>query len=81
LGNAIGRILWGASFDRLPSATAIQVNLICQAVILLCARWILQSSTGLLVFALLTGFNYGGVLVIYASSAARAWGNRHVGQV
>ncbi len=81
LANAIGRITWGIIFDRLRSTTAIQANLICQAVVLSGSQWILQSNAGLMVFALLTGFNYGGVLVIYASSAARAWGNNHVGQV
>jgi OFA family oxalate/formate antiporter-like MFS transporter len=35
---------------------------------------------GLLAFAFMTGFNYGGVLVVYASSAARNWGAERVGQ-
>jgi OFA family oxalate/formate antiporter-like MFS transporter len=42
---------------------------------------LLRSLEGYFAFALLTGFNYGGVLVIYASSAARLWGREHVGQI
>ena len=44
-------------------------------------HWMLQSGTGLLAFAFLTGFNYGGILVLYASSAARIWGSERVGPV
>ena len=79
--NALGRLTWGFVFDRLPSATAIQANLFAQAAVLVGGPWVLRSETGLLVFSLLTGFNYGGVLVVYASSAARIWGNERVGSV
>jgi len=79
--NALGRILWGACFDRLPPSGVLRANLLCQAAVLPCGAWILRSETGLLLFACLTGLNYGGVLVIYASSAARVWGNENVGQV
>ena len=80
LANAAGRVCWGALFDRLPSATMIRSNLFCQAAVLLMSVLILRSESGLWLFALLTGFNYGGVLVIYASSAARIWGTANVGQ-
>ena len=80
VANAFGRITWGLIFDRVKSAAAIQANLICQAVVLLSASLILQSTMGLLAFAFMTGFNYGGVLVVYASSAARNWGAERVAQ-
>ena len=80
LANAGGRIGWGWAFDRLTSVTMIRTNLLCQAAVLFTAPLILNSHAGLLVFAVLTGFNYGGVLVIYASSAARIWGTANVGQ-
>ena len=41
----------------------------------------LGSAAGFWTVAVLTGFNYGGVLVIYVSSAARCWGAERVGQV
>ena len=81
LANAGGRIGWGMLFDRWSPIKMIQANLLAQAGLLLTSPLILRSGTGLLLFAALTGFNYGGVLVIYASSAARLWGKTNVGQV
>ncbi|MBP1648691.1 MAG: major facilitator superfamily 1, partial [Bacteroidetes bacterium] len=73
--------LWGAIFDRLRSSTAVRANLLLQSAVAGSGIWLLRSEEGFLAFALLTGFNYGGVLVIYASSVARLWGGEHVGQV
>ncbi len=81
LANAAGRVIWGALFDRIRSATAIQANLLCQASILVLAPFMLDSVIGFWTVAALTGFNYGGVLVIYVSSASRSWGADNVGQV
>lgn len=81
LANATGRIVWGMVFDRVQSATAIQANLILQAIVLLAAPVMLHSASGFWLFALLTGFNYGGVLVIYVSSASRCWGADRVSQI
>ncbi|EKD36610.1 MAG: major facilitator superfamily mfs_1, partial [uncultured bacterium] len=81
LANAAGRIVWGIIFDRVGSATAVQANLFCQALVLLAAPTMLGSPLGFWAVAVLTGFNYGGVLVIYVSSAARCWGAKRVGQV
>lgn len=81
LANALGRVSWGVIFDRLNSATAIELNLIFQALVLFCAYFLLRSDTGLLIFAALTGFNYGGVLTLYVSTVARIWGRHAVGKV
>ncbi len=81
LANATGRIVWGMIFDRVQSATAIQTNLLFQAFVLLAAPLMLHSATGFWLFAILTGFNYGGVLVIYVASAARCWGADRVSQI
>ena len=81
VANALGRIAWGVVFDRVMASTIIQANLVCQAALLFCSFFILRSETGLLVFAFISGFNFGGVLVLYASTTARIWGIRHVGQV
>jgi OFA family oxalate/formate antiporter-like MFS transporter len=40
-----------------------------------------MGSAGLLLFAVVAGFNYGGILVLYAACAARIWGAENVGQV
>lgn len=81
LANALGRVTWGALFDRLTAMRMLQANLLFQAGLLLTAPLILTGATGLLIFAALAGFNYGGILVLYASSAARTWGSENVGQV
>jgi len=81
LSNATGRIVWGMVFDRVQSATAIQANLFLQALVLLAAPAMLDSALGFWFVALFTGFNYGGVLVIYVASASRCWGAERVSQV
>ncbi|KAB2891341.1 MAG: OFA family MFS transporter [Desulfobulbaceae bacterium] len=81
LANALGRVIWGFVADRLQPLTAIRLNLAAQALALFCSQLILAGDDGLLLFALLTGFNYGGVLVLYAATVAGTWGYRHVGQV
>jgi MFS transporter, OFA family, oxalate/formate antiporter len=81
LANAAGRVIWGAIFDRVQAAAVIQANLICQAAVLAAAPLLTQSAWGFWGFALVTGFNYGGVLVIYVSSAARSWGSGHISRV
>ncbi len=80
-GNAAGRLAWGFAFDRLRLALALTTNLVFQAIVLLSSFWLLGTGGGFLSFAFLTGFNYGGVLVLYASSTARIWGAEHFGQV
>ncbi len=79
--NALGRVVWGGLFDRLAAVRMLQINLLLQAILLLCAPFILVGVAGLLLFAAVAGFNYGGILVLYASSAARIWGAENVGQV
>lgn len=81
LCNAAGRVIWGTIFDRISAASAIQANLICQAAVLASAPLLAASAPGFWAFAMLTGFNYGGVLVIYVSSAARTWGSDHVSRI
>ena len=81
IANAAGRIVWGTIFDRIDSRSAIQFNLYLQALTLFSAPLLLNSTSGFYTLALLTGFNYGGVLVIYVSSASRIWGSENVGQV
>lgn len=81
LANAAGRIAWGWLFDRLRGGYTVSVNLLLQAAVFLSAPWILGSDSGLILFAALSGFNYGGVLVLYASSVAHRWGSESVGQV
>ena len=81
LANAAGRIAWGWFFDRFRGGFTVNANLLFQATVFLLAPWTLVSERGLILFAVLSGFNYGGVLVLYASSVAHRWGNDAVGRV
>jgi len=81
IANAAGRVIWGSIFDRCDSRKMIQINLLSQAVLLFLSPFILTSATGLQIFAIFSGFNYGGVLVIYAGSVARIWGADKVGSI
>ena len=81
VANAIGRVAWGFIFDRIRPERAIQANLSAQALVLIAHPLFLRSPHGIEAFALLTGFNYGGILVLYASTIARVWGIERVSQV
>ena len=81
LANAAGRIIWGWVFDRGRSTAILQANLLLQAGVLLLHTWLLRSKTGLMLFAVLSGFNYGGILVLYASAAAETWGSERISQI
>ena len=81
LANAAGRITWGWIFDRSRSMVVLKVNLLLQAVLLILNTAILRSEAGLTFFAILSGFNYGGILVLYASAAAETWGSERLSQV
>lgn len=82
LANAAGRIVWGAIFDRVSRPIrALQANLILQAAVLFASLALLRSEFGLWIIAAAAGFNYGGVLVLYASSVASRWGAERVGHI
>ncbi len=81
IGNAVGRVSWGFIFDRLLQTGAIRVNLLSQAVALFVSPWLVRTPQGLLIFAAIAGFNYGGVLVLYASATAHRWGAERVGSI
>jgi OFA family oxalate/formate antiporter-like MFS transporter len=81
LANAAGRVVWGGLFDRMGTVQVIIINLLAQAGILFLTPFILTSGAGLQLFAIVTGFNYGGVLVIYAGSVAKIWGAQRVASI
>lgn len=81
LANAAGRIIWGWLFDRSRSIWILQSNLWLQAGLLMAHGWVLRSETGLVTFAVLSGFNYGGILVLYALAAAEKWGSHRLSQI
>ncbi len=81
LANALGRVSWGWIFDRTATPLALRVNLGAQALTLAAAPWLARSQSGFWALAVATGFNYGGVLVLYAAATARRWGAEGVGRL
>lgn len=81
MANAAGRIIWGGIFDRCRSTVVLQANLLLQAALLSLHTLILRSEIGLAGFAVFAGFNYGGILVLYASAAAERWGSERLSQI
>lgn len=81
MANAAGRILWGWTFDHVRSVRILQANLLLQALLLAVHTRLLTSEAGLIAFAAAAGFNYGGILVLYASAAAERWGGERLSQV
>ena len=81
VANAAGRIGWGACMDKMRTSLTLRANLLLQALTLFLSPVLLKSASGLLVVAGVCGFNYGGVLVLYAASTARIWGAQAVGRV
>jgi OFA family oxalate/formate antiporter-like MFS transporter len=81
VANALGRLVWGFLFDRMNAAGAIRLNLLLQALVLTGGLLFISGQFWFLAFAVMAGFNYGGVLVLYASTTARLWGTEHVGEV
>jgi OFA family oxalate/formate antiporter-like MFS transporter len=81
VANGVGRIVWGYVADRVTVTWAVIANLFFQSTVFGLSAFLLEGRYGIVAFALLTGFNYGGVLVVYASSVARLWGAERVGQV
>lgn len=81
LTNALGRIVWGFIFDRSDPSRIIQLNLIAQAGVMVILPWLIHENGAMLALAILSGFNYGGVLVIYAASVSHVWGAAQVGRV
>jgi OFA family oxalate/formate antiporter-like MFS transporter len=62
-------------------SSAIRWNLLAQAAVLSGVAFLVRDLPSLLAGAALAGFNYGGVLVLYASTVARRWGLQNMGHV
>lgn len=80
VGNAIGRVLWGAIHDRIGrSAIPLSLAALCMAVLLLLPSASLGSTFSLV--ASLIGFGFGACFVVYAAQVAAEYGPNAVGTV
>ncbi|RTZ18023.1 MFS transporter [Vibrio aquaticus] len=79
--NAIGRLSWGALSDKLNILHCIRANLLIQALGVFVLFQMSQWQYSAVIIAGLTGFNYGGVLVLYANASREYWGLDNFSQV
>ncbi|MCX7819986.1 MAG: MFS transporter [Kiritimatiellae bacterium] len=76
LGNAAGRIGWGALADRTAPGPLLAANLAAWSLLLLCGVLWTASAGSLRLFAALAGLLYGGVLVTHPAAVTFRWGRR-----
>ncbi|MFC1233875.1 MFS transporter [Vibrio sp. F74] len=81
LCNAIGRVAWGAMSDIISVSNCLKANLLLQAISIFSLLWLFNFESSPLVLAALAGFNYGGVLVLYASRVRQKWGENALTKV
>ena len=80
LCNAVGRVTWGAMSDAFSVSNCLKANLLLQALSIFSLLWLFDVDSAPLLLAV-AGFNYGGVLVLYASRVRECWGENAITKV
>ncbi|MCK5238314.1 MAG: OFA family MFS transporter [Candidatus Thorarchaeota archaeon] len=84
--NAAGRIVWGATSDKLGRANTMILMFIVLAMSMFGLAWMSMSTPAeglwvtVTVFASLVGFCFGGNFALFPSSTADYFGSKHVGK-
>jgi len=80
--NGLGRILWGMISDRIGRKAAIIAMSAAQGIVMLLLYHGVSYglATGLIVGAVLVGFNYGGIFALFPAITADFFGNKEVGR-
>jgi OFA family oxalate/formate antiporter-like MFS transporter len=81
LCNALGRLSWGVIGQYIGGRRAILASLTGAGLVCLAGPWLISGPVSLQVFAVLTGFNYGACLVLYATEIAHHYGADCMGTV
>jgi OFA family oxalate/formate antiporter-like MFS transporter len=81
LCNAVGRVIWGMMSDIISVNWCLKINLLLQALSIFSLLWLFDLESAPFVLAALAGFNYGGVLVLYASRVRQKWGENALTKV
>jgi OFA family oxalate/formate antiporter-like MFS transporter len=74
LANGAGRIIWGWIADHWESENSIATNLALQSLVMAGVIFLHESTLGFMLLSTMAGFNYGGVLVLYAAVVEKVWG-------
>lgn len=81
VANAAGRILWGLFFDKVRGPRVPGANLLMQVVVVLGFALLPPITPLYLTLAVLAGLNFGGVLVLYATTVTRLWGENRFASI
>jgi len=80
LFNGLGRILWGMISDKVGRKTSIAIMMATQGAFVILFQWMAGAQTTLYIFAVLIGFNYGGLFSLFPTITADIFGNKNFGQ-
>ncbi len=67
-------MVWGAISDSLSVELCLKANLFLQAMSVFGLLWLFSFDYSPSLLAAFAGFNYGGVLVLYATRVRQYWG-------
>ncbi len=80
LFNGFGRILWGMISDKIGRKLSIGLMMATQGAFVILFQWMAGMQATLYVFAVLIGFNYGGLFSLFPTITADIFGNKNFGQ-
>lgn len=80
LFNGLGRILWGMISDKIGRKTSIALMMATQGAFVILFQWMAGMQATLYIFAVLIGFNYGGLFSLFPTITADIFGNKNFGQ-
>ncbi len=77
--NGLGRIVWGTVSDKIGRKTALFLMCLIQGIIMLSFFYVGRTPLGLIVWACIIGFNFGGNFALFPAATADFFGNKRVG--
>lgn len=80
LFNGLGRILWGMISDKIGRKLSIALMMGTQGAFVILFQWMAGMQLTLYIFAVLIGFNYGGLFSLFPTITADIFGNKNFGQ-
>ncbi|TNF42584.1 MAG: MFS transporter [Bacteroidetes bacterium] len=80
LFNGLGRILWGMISDKIGRKSSIAIMMATQGAFVILFQWMAGMQATLYIFAVLIGFNYGGLFSLFPTITADIFGNKNFGQ-
>jgi len=80
LFNGLGRIIWGIISDKIGRKTSIAIMMATQGAFVILFQWMAGTQITLYIFAVLIGFNYGGLFSLFPTITADIFGNKNFGQ-